>query len=211
MATFQPVNEQLGYCFHPPAAAHDIGHPQLDVIIRPAPTGEHFDPESMACLVAAASGTTPLHVTHPWQQETAYRVCAGDLSIEDFRHAHVAAFTFGGTLRIESDSRRTICQLSSPAPLLEHARQTLSLEEQLIEEVAILFAERRAAQDEDAFDQRLAAAEPALLYHACLKALRDKFEQFPVTDEANRRFQQFLRTATQALEGENIPLLTELL
>jgi hypothetical protein len=39
MAVFQPVNEQLGYCFHPPIDPHDLGHPQLDVVIRTAPTG----------------------------------------------------------------------------------------------------------------------------------------------------------------------------
>ncbi len=70
MSDFQPVNEQLGYCFHPPAEPHDLGHPQLDVVIRPTPTGEHFDPESLTCLIATASGSTRLHVVHPWTQET---------------------------------------------------------------------------------------------------------------------------------------------
>ncbi|NTU63778.1 MAG: hypothetical protein HGB05_10350 [Chloroflexi bacterium] len=211
MALFQPVNEQLGYCFHPPTVEHSLGYPQLDVVIRPTPTGEHFDPELLTCLIATAGGPTKLHVTHAWTQETAYRVCAGEIDIEDVRHEHVKAFTFGGDLRIDSDAQRTVCQLTSPAPLLEHARQTLSLEEHLIEEVYILFAERRAVQDDDVFDRRLAAADPLLLYRACLAALSAKFAHFPVTDNVHRRFMQFLRAATQPLEDEAVPTLADLL
>jgi hypothetical protein len=211
MATFQPVNEQLGYRFHPPVSEHDLGHPQLDVVIRPTPTGEHFDPASFTCLVAAASGSTRLHVVHPWTQENTYRVCAGEIDIEDVRHEHITAFTFGGTLQINSDMHRTVCQLASPAPLLERARQTPTLEEHLIEEVYILFAERRAVQDDDVFDRRLAAADPLLLYRACLVALNEKFAHFPVTDGVHRRFKQFLLNATQSLKDEVVPALADLI
>jgi hypothetical protein len=211
MSVFQPVNEQLGYCFHPPQGVHDIGHPQLDVVIRPAPTGEHFDPEAVTCLIATASGSAKLHITHPWSQEIAYRLCAGEIDIEDMRGEHVKAFTFGGELRLDSDVRRTVCQIISPAPLLEHARQTLSLEEHLIEEVLILFAERRAVQDEDVFDRKLAAADPLQLYHACLAALDEKFTPFPDTDDVHRRFKQFLHNTTQSFANETVPALADLL
>jgi hypothetical protein len=206
MTVFQPVNENLGYCFHPPTAEHSLGYPQLDVVIRSGPTGEHFDPESVTCLIATANGSGKLHVVHPWAQDNTYRVCAGEIDIEDARHEHVKAFSFGGELRIDSDARRTDCRLASPAPLLEHARQTLSLEELLIEEVLILFAQRRAVQDDDVFEGRLAAADPLLLYHACLGALQAKFEHFPATDEAHRRFRQFLHSATSTFAAEMVDL-----
>lgn len=211
MTILQPVNEKLGYCFHPPAGEHDIGHPQLDVVIRAVPTGEHFDPESFTCLMTTAGESARLHVTHPWTQETTYRICAGEIDIEDARHEHVKAFTFGGTLHLDSDARRTICQIVSPAPLLERARELLSPEEQLIEEVQILFAERRAAEDDDALDRRLAAAEPLQLYRACLVALNAKFAHFPPTDDTHRRFKQFLHSATQPLKDEVIPALSDIL
>jgi hypothetical protein len=210
MAVFQPVNEQLGYCFHPPADPHELGHPQLDVVLRATPTGEHFDPEALTCLVATTTGSTRLHIGHPWTQDTTYRVCAGEIAIEDARHEQVKAFTFGGTLQIDTDARRTVCRLASPAPLLQHSKQALSLDEHFIEEVAILFAQRRAVQDDDDFERRLAAADPLLLYRACLKTLHEKFEHFPVTDDAHRHFKQFLRTATQAAT-EEFANLTDLL
>jgi hypothetical protein len=203
MAFFQPSNEQLGYCFHPPTPEYSLGYPQLDVVIRPSPTSEHFDPESFTCPIDTAGGSGKLHVVHPWTQASVYRVCAGEIDIEDVRHEHIKAFTFGGELRIDSDTRRTVCQIISPAPLLEHARQTLSLEEHLIEEVYILFAERRAAQDDNDFDRKLAAADPLQLYHACLAALDAKFAHFPASADPQRRLKQFLRTATAA---ESVPL-----
>ena len=211
MADFQPANELLGYYFHPPLETQAIGYSQLDTVIRPAPTGEHFDPESFMCPVFADGELSRLRVMHPWTQEPQYGVCAGEIIIEDARHEQVKAFTFGGTLHVDSYSRRTLCQLLSPAPLLEHARQTSGLQEQVIEEVQILFAERRAVQDDDAFDRRLAAAEPLQLYRACLVALNEKFADFPTTDDAQRRFKQFLHSATQSLEEEVVPALADLL
>ena len=212
MTLYQPANEQLGYCFHPPDNDQLIGHPQLDVVIRTTPTHEHFDPESVTCLVISASGPSKLHITHPWTQDLVYRVCAGEIDIEDVRHEHVKAFTFGGELRLDSDAWRTVCQIVSPAPLLEHARQTLSLEEHLIEEVIILFAERRAAQkDDDVFDRRLASADPSQLYHACLVALDEKFADFPITDDSLRRFKQSLHNARHALAAEADQPLADIL
>ena len=211
MTIFQPANEQLGYYFHPPSETNAIGHAQLDAVIRPAPTGEHFDPESFQCPVATDGGVSRLHITQPWTQETAYRVCVGEVVIESARHDQITAFTFGGALRLEADSRRILCQLASPAPLLQHTHQTAALEEHLIEEVQILFAERRAAQDDEAFERKLAAADPLQLYHACLVTLNEKFANFPAVDEPHRRFKHFLRNAVQALADEVVPALADLL
>jgi hypothetical protein len=211
MTFYQPVNEHLGYCFHPPTAEHVLGYPQLDVVLRPVPTCDHFDPESVTCPTAAASGSIKLHVVHPWTHDTTYRVCAGEIDIADARGQHVKSFTFGGELRLASDQRRTVCQIVSPVPLLEHAQHTLSLEEHLIEEVQILFAERRAAQDDDVFERRLAAADPVRLYHACLAALDEKFADFPATDDFNYRLKQFLHDALPALKNETVPALADIL
>jgi hypothetical protein len=68
--------------------------------------------------------------------------------------------------------------------------------------VIILFAQRRAVQDDDVFDRKLAAADPLQLYHACLAALDEKFAHFPADDEVQRRFKQFLRTATSTFTAE---------
>jgi hypothetical protein len=206
MPNFQPANEHLGYYFHPSTEAHAIGAVQLDVVIRPAPTGDHIDPQAVECHVADDDRSTRLHITHPWTQEMTYRVCSGEIDIEGMRHEHVKAFTFGGTLRIDSFSQRTLCQITSPAPLLEHTKLTSSAAEQLIEEVQILFAERRAAQDDDDFARKLAAVDPLQLYQACLVALNEKFAHFPAADESHRQFKQFLHTTTSTFTTAAVDL-----
>jgi hypothetical protein len=86
-----------------------------------------------------------------------------------------------------------------------------SLAEQMIQEVQILFTEHRAAQNDNIFDRKLAAADPLQLYHACLAALDEKFARFPATDDALRHFRQFLHNATQPLADEKVPALADLL
>ena len=214
---------ELGYSFLPTAEPHDIGHAQLTVVIRPAPTEKHFDPEVAVCTVAVTSGGTasggvmPLRVHHPWILDTPYRVCAGHIRLEDRKGKQVTAFTFGGELHIDSDVHRTICHFTSPAPILEHSRQRDTLEVLLGEEVEILFAERRAAarNQADGFDHRLAAADPLQLYLACLSALRDKIDQWPAWEEPiHAEFKHFLHTTLENRSADaaiEIPALTDLL
>ena len=208
---------ELGYSFLPAAEPYDIGHAQLNVVIRPAPTEKHFDPEVVVCTVAAPSGgVQTLRVHQPWILDTTYRVCAGHIILEDRKGKQVTAFTFGGTLHIDSDVHRTVCHFTSPAPILEHSRQRDTLEVLLGEEAEILFAERRAAarNQDDGFDTRLAAADPQQLYLACLTALRDKIDQWPAWEEPiHLEFKHFLHTTLkrQIDEALEIPALTDLL
>jgi hypothetical protein len=177
--------DQLGYSFYPPEEPHDLGHARLKVVIRPEPTGKHYDPESLTCSIAGRSGPEPLHVRHPWTLEPTYRVCAGHVTLDDRKGKQVVAFTFGGELRIDANPQRTICRLTSPVPILHHSPGESPLERRLSEEVEILLAERRAAYvDEDRFERRLAAADPVQLYWACLAALCEKFDCAPDWHEA---------------------------
>lgn len=214
MNTISTSDSELGYRFYPTAEPHDIGAAQLDVMIRALPATDHFDPEALICLVASDGGrSTRLRVQHPWQQEPTYRICAGEVIIESRHPAQVTALTFGGALAIESDDRRTICRLTSPVPILQHAVKQTTLEQLLIEEINVLWAQRRAALDEDDFERRLAAADPVRLYRACLVALAQKFENIPAhsQDDTYRRFRHYLHTVMQTTTEENIPALSELL
>ncbi len=209
--------EELGYSFLPTAKSPDIGYTQLNVVIRPAPTERHFDPEVVVCTVAIVGGVMNLRVHHPWILDTTYRVCAGHICLEDRKGKQVTAFTFGGELRIDSNEHRTACCFISPAPILEHSRQRDTLEVLLGEEAEVLFAERRAAarNQEDGFDRRLAAADPQQLYLACLAALRDKIDRWPSWEEPlHLEFKHFLHAALAARSTDEvfgIPVLTNLL
>lgn len=210
--------EELGYSFLPAAKPHDIGYAQLNVVIRPAPTGRHYDPEAVVCAVAvASSGVMMLRVHHPWILDTTYRVCAGHVRLEDRKGKQVTAFMFGGELHVDSDAHHTLCRFTSPAPILEHSRERDTLEVLLGEEVEVLLAERRAAarNNDDDFERRLAAADPLSLYWACLAALRNKIDRWPAWEEPiYREFKHFLHKALAPRSGEapiGIPALADLL
>jgi hypothetical protein len=210
--------EELGYSFLPAAEPHDIGYAQLNVVLRPAPTEQHYDPEVVACAVAIASGgVMTLRVHHPWILDATYRVCVGHIRLEDRKGKQVTAFTFGGELHIDSDAHHTLCRFISPAPILEHSREHNTLEVLLSEEVEVLFAERRAAarHNDDDFERRLAAADPLQLYWACLATLRDKIDRWPAWEEPlHLDFKHFLHKALAPQSAEapiEIPALTDLL
>jgi hypothetical protein len=202
---------ELGYTFHPHLYPHAPGHPQLDIVLRAAPTGLHFDPKRVRLAVASASnGIEFLTVRHPWQWERHYRACIGQVSLHDHKNKIVEAFTFGGDLQITPEENRTTCVLSSPAPIVEVLPEPLtrgpSVHMMLVEEVEALIAQRRATWDREhtpaAFDKRLAAAEPLTLYLACLEALKEKYAHFPhkAEDELTHQFVAFLHAEIEVLD-----------
>lgn len=187
-------------------------------MLRQAPTHLHFDPEWVRLGVVSIQGRIEtLFVGHPWRGPgRRYRAYPGQVTWGDRKDETVKAFTFGGELRIESEETHTTCVLTSPAPIIYLVRGSL-VPTTLALEVEILLAERRAAwiHDPGAFERRLVAAAPVALYRACLKALKEKFQNFDLEaqNESIRQFVHFLdrETRTRREAGERAPELDELL
>ena len=214
-----PVGMELGYFFHHRERPNAPGHPQLDVLMRSVPTEKHFDPEQLSLTVASEHrGTEFLRVHHPWSWLEQYRVCAGRVILKDRKDKKVGAFTFGGDLHIESEEMLTTCFLTSPAPILELIG-TSSIPVLLAVETEIIFAKRRAewVHDPAIYDKRLSAADPLILYIACLEAIGDKFERYPSRgDEFIQQFVQFIRVEIKTLHELHewplyVPRIDELL
>jgi hypothetical protein len=184
---------RLGYTFHPRLYSHAPGHPQLDIVLRAKPTERHFDPIRVRLMVAVPDGGLKMATIryHPQSREEHHQACAGFVAISDRRDKRVEAFTFGGDLHVMPQANLTLCVLTSPAPIIEILPQPLthgpSVTTMLVDEVEALIARRRAAwdreQDPDAFDERLAAADPFVLYLACLQALNEHYAHFPYQEE----------------------------
>ena len=220
-----PARLDLGYHFHPRRDPSDPGHPRLDVVLRPAPTQRHFDPERIRfSVVSDRQGIEFLTVHHPWRgwPGRRYRVCAGRVTWWDRKEKAIGALTLGGDLRVESTEACTTCVLISPAPIIRLV-SGFSIPTLLALEMETLFAERRAAwiHDLEALDRRLAAADPHLLYRACLTALEEKTKDLAKTVALARirHILRLLHTETRrtleseepALRTPNVPSLTELL
>ncbi len=193
--SIEPVQHELGYFFHPTRVPKAIGHPQLDIVLRPAPTGRHFDPEKVHFEVACVNGgVESLTVHHPWRWPTHhYCVSAGRVIWRDRLDKTVEAFTFGGSLQIEPCESYTACVLTSPAPILRLVSDA-DIPTMLALEVEVLLAERRAAWVDDpaSIEERVAAADPLVLYYSCLKALKGKFKRLCLTAIDNRLCQLVL-------------------
>lgn len=196
------VQHELGYYFHPRRDPNAPGHPRLDVVLRPAPTHLHFDPEWVRLGVASThGGIETLTAHHPWRGlGRRYRACAGQVTWADRKDKTVKAFTFGGELRIESEEAHTICVLTSPAPIIYFVRGNF-VPTMLAIEVGTLLAKRRAewVHDLGAFEKMLVAAAPLALYRACLEALKEKFQNFDpgAQNESIRQFVRFLDRETR--------------
>ncbi len=203
--------ENYGYIYHPPVHTGEIGAPRLDIYLRSAPSGLHFDPEIVSFPIVNEHGDPQkLDVYHPWEYDLEYRLTAGRLVMADRRDKHFDAFIFGGDLRISSGVTETLCVVTSPAPILNLA-PPLNAADFLATESEILLAERRAyweTQPEE-FDRRLATAEPLELFHAILEALRAKFKQFPPTEnEILRQFVHYLNEESRTIHDfHNLSIL----
>jgi hypothetical protein len=215
------ATSELGYHFYPKRYAHSPGHPRLDVILPATPSEEHYDPKRLRVPVTSIhEGVECITLHHPWHSATTrHRMCAGRVILWDRREKEVVAFTFGGDLSIEPGESHTTCTLTSPAPiiLLTDEPTTPRL---LAEEAEVLLARRRAAWEPNkkGYEQRLATADPPVLYAACLEALSET----PHTsgeeqeDEHARQLGRFVRAEIEALREADlwpvlVPALDELL
>lgn len=116
---------------------------------------------------------------HPWHRELNYQVYAGFIILEDRKGKKVEAFTFGGSLQIQTREEITICTFESEAPILEMGMKD-PMRELLVEEVDIILAERSAAAlpDERGFEKRLAQVNSCMLYYTSAEV----FHRFKMSD-----------------------------
>jgi hypothetical protein len=144
-------------------------------------------------------------LSHPWSYAGRHQVCAGKIALQMKTTERVIAFTFGGDLQVQPQNDETCFTLTSPAPILrlEGFNQISTI---LANEVEILFAEIRAEElpDLSAYNKRLVCADPFMLYCTCLKALDEKFNDFPYPEFTPMiEFCRFLTKEIDTLHAEN--------
>ena len=196
---------KIGYMYHYPRLDNLTDTFRLDIFISSIPTKKHFDVLRAHFFVKTQEGVVRrLTITHPWTYEEIARVCAGVIILEDRNKKEEEAFTFGGQLKIKAEEMQTVCTMVSTAPILEISRAT-PLHSLLVEEMEILFAERQAKYtNRHEYEAKLGNADPLDLYLACLKELREKFEQFPHMDNEYLQFLRYLHTEEHRLEAAGL-------
>lgn len=194
----------MGYCYY-----HDEDTPgayRLDININEVPSGKHFDPFVVYLPVKDNQNRVErLAIRHPWTFEKTYQACMGLVEMVDGKGGKEEAYTFGGSLVIDTQGTRTTCVLESPAPILEisAANPTRMM---FIEEIEILIAQRKAAllKESRDYEVHLVNADPLDLYMACVKALVNKFENFSHKEDPNLlKFINLLHDEEKRLKDES--------
>ena len=217
--TNNQTEPKFGYWFTPPESSHAPGGSRLEVFINEKPTEHHFDPEKLDLWVMSKENSLEsLTIRHPWDFAPTYQALAGSIEAIDRYGKKEQAFSFGGSLKIDSQKTFTVCILESSAPILEisSAGQISML---FTEEIEILLAERRAEllSKSYTYEKHLMSADPLILYIACLNALTDKFEHSHRKEGLHiHEFLNFLHVEGKRLKDEgltphNVPTLEELL
>ena len=197
-------NLDLGYILYPHRRPYEPGYPRLDVVLRSIPTGQHFDPLKVHLYISSPKlGLNPLTVEHPWSDLNDYTVCAGTMEIIDKTGKHLDAFTFGGSLHIQTTEEYTLLTLTSPAPILVPAGSRL--EQFLVDEVKITLAERRAEREVQPglFEKLLIAAPPFELYYAVITSILERCHHLHSSDHSLiYKLEYALRAEIEAIERQ---------
>ena len=214
------VDVKQSIVFYPASNPYALGHPRLDVILFAQPTGADDDLISVDFVVAAGQGEVErLSVVHPWPSPGHYRVSADNVVMLTRHQETVEAFTWGGELEISGDDTRTVCSLTSSAPIVD-LDDLDSLEDHIATSFdAVLAGWRSQWQREDiTFAAHLATIEPAVLYAVALTEMEQRIHQVPVNarDDRHWRFSQIIHQSIR-LAKENgawplpVPAVTDLL
>jgi hypothetical protein len=184
----------------------------------------HFDPKVVQLPIFTSvdrfhpKGIEHLKVHHPWPYQSSYHVAPGMLIISDRKDKKVEAFTFGGTLQIDSAEKYTKCVIQSDAPIIE-IDSTSTTVMKMVEEVEIILAERRIlwVHDEEEFEARLEKIPPSVLYAACLEELKTKIGHFHSRETSEiQDFNKLIAGEKRSLinEGlwpEEVPSISEII
>lgn len=181
---------ELGYIFYPPGNPQALGHPQLDVNLLAAPTGEHFDPFSLtASIHDPERGIQHITFYHP-AENGHFLVSTGRIILLGFDKKVIVAFSFGGSLQIQNFPNHALCQFTSTAPIFETGRFA-EKELDLINEYEAELARLRAAWQHPEIDleQRMADFDPKTLFQALTISVQNRMHHIPANSRDNQYWQ----------------------
>lgn len=202
---------KFGYWFSPPENIHAPGGNQLDVVFHETQTEGDYEAKGLVLPVKSENVLIEsIKMHHPWPFERNYQVCAGQIEIIDSKGEIFEALSFGGFLKINSKESLTACTLESPAPILI-ITVAKPLKELFIDEIKILFAERRAQllNVPHSYEERLINADPLELYISLINALIEKLEnQHNNDDTLTVQLLNLVHSEIKRLEEEGVkPLI----
>jgi hypothetical protein len=219
MPDLRPTSEaSLGYRFGGRERPSALGYTQLQARLTREPRNTHFNPQYVRVSVfSPSSGMGHLSICHPWKASEHYRLYPDRVILRDHNGQTIEAFVFGGELQISPNAERTVCTVSSDAPILELVGEQ-SISAMLAAEVEGLLADRRYPDERGLveIEARIAQADPLDLYAACLLALKMKLNRLTVLDVTQVQLLRAVSAEMEALRQlptfeKGLPTLKEML
>lgn len=175
-----------------------LGGTRLLVALRETPTNMHFDPETINLHWRQPNGKIEqARISWSTSFGKSRRVCAGQVVLHDRRGKPVYFFVYGGTIEACMDTTTKVCELCSPAPILEMANGVESLAGQLAAETEALLARMHAnwGLNDTGFIQRMGEIDPLVLYTATLRSILSSYDH-------SRYLRQIFHPLYEALRNE---------
>jgi hypothetical protein len=155
-----------------------IGH--LLVAIRPQPTEEHFDPESIDYWITDGSRGRAARIDADARFPIASRLSWGSIMLTDRLGVFNEFLTFGGTVRARVAPDGTIVSdFASPAPFLRSSGHSIE-HDPVAAELEAFFARLKVPIDfVPGSESLIARTSPLALYSAFIQGIRDRLAQSP--------------------------------
>jgi hypothetical protein len=174
----------------------------LLVALRPAPTLEHFDPESIAYWVSESGRGRPAGLDRQTRLPIDGAYAWGRIEVLDRLDVSNQFLSFGGTLRAETAPDSTVLvDFGSLAPILRWSGHSQGLDP-LTAQVGAFFARVKVPIDfEPGAEGLVAAASPRALYCAFIQSVRERLARARSLSESNRWLAGFSARESQRLEA----------
>jgi hypothetical protein len=174
-----PGQEMAGFLYRTPDNWAIPGYGELDINLYGDAADAFFNTRSARFSVVGPEGDIEhVTITHPWSGPRLFHLSPGRIWLFDHASHVVAAFTWGGRVKILPHHDFTRGIVTSPAPIYDLDRlhpATLML----VAEFEALLARCRAqwVTDDVGFERRLASIEPYTLFVSSLKAIDAQLDE----------------------------------
>jgi hypothetical protein len=173
--------------FTPHTDSMALGYVELDVALAARDRGQGFCPAQLRVLTwDRSAGVTHTELSHAAPAPLTLQVMPGIVAVTSYGGGLLNAYCFGGRLAAHAVAGAVLCELTSPAPILNLSEEGLDLAENAVLHVAdaleAALATERAARNADQeveLEADLAQVDPRHLYAAGLILAQKSLAMLP--------------------------------
>jgi hypothetical protein len=191
----------LGFSLVEPVPVQGVESGHLLVAIRPQPTLQHFDPETIDYWVNDGVHGRPAKLERESRLPLATDYSWGQIGLTDRLGVENQFLSFGGTMRAQMTADGSVvADFSSNAPILRWSGHS-QITDPVASEVGAFFARIKVPIDfVPGAEALVSKAGPRTLYCAFIQTVRERLTQAQALREANRWLAEWSSRESQRME-----------